>query len=1075
MPNYLPAIALFTLSIFVAPEAFAQTGDPAVRRDLNRRFDLLDSLLRKQQYADALPIADTLFALTKALVGAATVDTLYTRALHSRGRTLYYNGKYETAAACHEEAWQLRRQLYGPESLAAAVSLSNLGICMYELRELNKAIDYQQQALDIYLKQNKLPLVAMGDAWNNLANAQADNGDDEAALVSYNKAIEIRYGLEGPNSPGMADLMQNMAGCYISLNQLDSAIMGYQSAIQIYKTLGLKPISEANAWYNLGVCCQITGDLEFSQYCQEQALDLRKKNLKKDHPAILTAERGLALTFLKLGDYERADYHLNGVLEARRRTKSPQIANSLSDVSSLAKHFGDWGKAERTIREAIGMVRSAEKPDSMSMGRFLGNYGNLLLEMGNLDSALLLHRQSFGYFPRNKAGEAAMANSYGAIASCYLAKNDFQTADSLTRLSIKILDAPAKKNVALLSTTLRQLASIQRRQGHFQAADTSLSQVFRLLEINAEDTLHWDKVKSPSELASTLIDMAELQYQWSLADGSIDGYKNALDWGQKALSYISHWEIKLAASSSRRETRKMARSARDLCTASAFHLKRLDTDHRDYWLQHAFEFMEGAHNSQLRDAVLEAKSKRISEKKDSLEEQKNRLWLQIAGTEKEIYLMKQAGLAETDSLLSNATLLLFEQKKQLDGIKTTDSLAAPRLQKAPLIADVQRNLRKGQSLLEYQLTDSCVFVFWANQQDADMMMLPLPKDLAAMTTKMRRGITGFYTLSDEASLKTGDWLYDSTLNDYVEAAVWLNQHFLKPLEQKTGPDKDLLIIPDGLLALVPFDALLDSQPKDLDDFETFPFLARRKNIGLAFSAALQLEMSEPVVNPNTSAGSALIMAPFFRGNPNELSQKTYKTNNTRTPPNALPYSGREAYLVRKAWGNGKTLFGASATLDAYLRDASNCLLHHLCTHAAADGRYGLYCYVLFSKGDTSVEKLYARDIYKLELRVDMVTLSACESGLGELQPEEGVIGLTRAFAFAGAKSIVSSLWKVTDQSTSELMAMFYTNLTTNNLSKDQALGHAKRDFLNDTNILNATKHPFFWAGFNIVGSQHVRR
>jgi CHAT domain-containing protein len=116
-------------------------------------------------------------------------------------------------------------------------------------------------------------------------------------------------------------------------------------------------------------------------------------------------------------------------------------------------------------------------------------------------------------------------------------------------------------------------------------------------------------------------------------------------------------------------------------------------------------------------------------------------------------------------------------------------------------------------------------------------------------------------------------------------------------------------------------------------------------------------------------------------------------------------------------------------------------------------------------------RLYVRDIYNLHLRADLVTLSTCESALGELQPGEGLIGLTRAFAFAGAKSIVSSLWQVNDASTEELMVSFYINMTRKKMFKDQSLGTATRVYLKDSTLSNELKHPFFWAAFNVLGNQ----
>ena len=116
------------------------------------------------------------------------------------------------------------------------------------------------------------------------------------------------------------------------------------------------------------------------------------------------------------------------------------------------------------------------------------------------------------------------------------------------------------------------------------------------------------------------------------------------------------------------------------------------------------------------------------------------------------------------------------------------------------------------------------------------------------------------------------------------------------------------------------------------------------------------------------------------------------------------------------------------------------------------------------------------EVFNLELRADLVALSACETGLGKLRPGEGMIGLSRAFMYAGAPSVLVSLWKVSDEATSLLMTGFYRNLLSG-LSKAQALRQAKIDLINrehNTLVSGATdrshENPFFWAPFVLIGS-----
>src|SRR5438094_7936351 len=110
--------------------------------------------------------------------------------------------------------------------------------------------------------------------------------------------------------------------------------------------------------------------------------------------------------------------------------------------------------------------------------------------------------------------------------------------------------------------------------------------------------------------------------------------------------------------------------------------------------------------------------------------------------------------------------------------------------------------------------------------------------------------------------------------------------------------------------------------------------------------------------------------------------------------------------------------------------------------------------------------LQVRDIYSLHLTADLVTLSACETALGQNVTGEGIIGLTRAFFYAGARSVVASLWDVEDDATSRFMQRFYRNIRQGQ-PIDVALQHAKIDFLRAG---GTTGNPFFWASFVVSGN-----
>ena len=156
---------------------------------------------------------------------------------------------------------------------------------------------------------------------------------------------------------------------------------------------------------------------------------------------------------------------------------------------------------------------------------------------------------------------------------------------------------------------------------------------------------------------------------------------------------------------------------------------------------------------------------------------------------------------------------------------------------------------------------------------------------------------------------------------------------------------------------------------------------------------------------------------------------------------------------------------SSATKTNFISNAKDYKIIHLSTHAKSNDTYGDYSFIAFSKNDSlQKDKLYVRELYNLDLDADMVVLSACETGIGELKKGEGVISLARAFTYAGARSTITSLWNVNDAQTTKLMTLFYTNLK-EGMPKDEALRKAKLTYIENENLTS----PYFWAAFTPTG------
>ena len=168
--------------------------------------------------------------------------------------------------------------------------------------------------------------------------------------------------------------------------------------------------------------------------------------------------------------------------------------------------------------------------------------------------------------------------------------------------------------------------------------------------------------------------------------------------------------------------------------------------------------------------------------------------------------------------------------------------------------------------------------------------------------------------------------------------------------------------------------------------------------------------------------------------------------------------------------NGTTFLNEAATETAFKINAKKFSTLHLSMHAIMDEADPMNSRLLFYNDTTTLDDglLYAHELYNMKLNADMVVLSACNTGQGQLAKGEGVMGISRAFAYAGTPSTIMSLWKVPDESTSKIMVAFYKHLK-DGASKSEALRKAKLDYL-DSVIAPEQTHPYYWAGFILMGN-----
>lgn len=445
----------------------------------------------------------------------------------------------------------------------------------------------------------------------------------------------------------------------------------------------------------------------------------------------------------------------------------------------------------------------------------------------------------------------------------------------------------------------------------------------------------------------------------------------------------------------------------------------------------AFRYSEKSKSVLLLEALLEAKATQFANIPNDVLERESELKSEIT------YLEKQIKNSETDqSDLKDALFTLKEEYRQLVQKLEVDYKSYYDLKYNTTTVSLevsQKSLSKHQLLISYFYGNKAIYAIALNRGKKEMFRIPIDADLEANIKRV------YQMLSDPKSdvIALGNATYS------------IYELLLKPI-LNSGDQKKLIIIPDGLLNYLPFSAL-NTSPGGIR------YLAENHAIGYVNSATLLSELEERQPKEHT----ILAFAPSFDGT-------VSVSNPDRGKLLPLPNNKKEVEQILTSF-HGRAYIDGEASLRNFKSQLASFGMVHLATHAIFDDTAPEYSYLAFAQnGNAAEDLLYVADLYNLQLDADLVTLSACESGIGDLKRGEGFLSLARGFFYSGAASIASTLWKINDASTTTLMTSFYKNLSKGE-AKDVALQNAQIEFL-DNNRDNALSHPYYWSAFVISGN-----
>ncbi len=350
-------------------------------------------------------------------------------------------------------------------------------------------------------------------------------------------------------------------------------------------------------------------------------------------------------------------------------------------------------------------------------------------------------------------------------------------------------------------------------------------------------------------------------------------------------------------------------------------------------------------------------------------------------------------------------------------------------------SELTKFVQSDQTIIQYGQTLDSVLAITLDSHGTRTIMIDSKKSIDSLTKLY------FSSISDPGNI------------NYRSTSSLLFNKLINPLNIKT---EKIIIIPDGELVYLPFGSLL------YDESDKMSFLEHKYIISYQLSMRLLFNILKRKVK---SVGLGAF-APTFDADPSMLYATVRGSMEDADTLFHLPNAQKEVDQICKLWNT----IPISPSKVNVLNALSDLQIFHFSGHAIsyADSPDNSFL-ALGSNINDSGQKLILKELYEVDCNNEMVVLSACETGVGALAKGEGVLSMARGFIYAGAKSVISTLWPANDQSSAAIMNVFYKELKKGN-AKDEALRNAKLAYLEKADP--KFRHPYYWASFIPVGDMN---
>lgn len=938
------------------------------------------------------------------------------------GTAYQYLNELDSALLFHKKAFEIREEKLGNESKEAAHSLYSIATCYGQLDRRGEQIELCLKVLEIYEKNDESNLLLwqvnneLGEAYNNIDNF-------EKAIEQHKKSLKNLLRAKTLDSLHISITYNNLGRSYFRNADHQGAKKNYLKALASFpKKLAKNHPYMASFYSNIGVLYSFH-DSEKSLFYYQKAINIRIRKFGEFNSNLSSSYHNLSIRYFEKEDYEKA-------LNLSKKAIKSHLEDLPNYHSNLVQYYVVAGDCLIELGQYEKAKEYFEKADKIE---------EYLLAKGQTIHKLTDWRFGMLYYEAKDYAKAIHSFNKSLTSNIRIKGEINPVTCKYYWWFAKSLRADKQYN-QYETALLKGL-----KAGNFKEAK-NLSQVNNLQIViqllSALGSLYVEKYKSTEQNGNNI-------------DKARNYYLQALE----CLNYQIN-STELNPSQDYREQFK-------LIYEGLIKISLLDkSQSKKQSIIEAFCYSEKSQASILLQSILDKDALSFLNDSATLKNTEYANRLKISSLEKKVYELSLNDDYEKDTNYLNISTQLYNLKEENQSLKNELLKKYPEYQASKtscnnLINDLSNLLGEKQTFLEYFVGDSSIFTFVITNDTFYINQAKKDFPLKQYVQNMREGI---YQPFQNKKLSTIE--LDSLNRLYTESAYKLYEKLILPVKKIIPKQRELIIVPDGVLGYIPFDALL-TQPIDKSiKIRDYPYLLKDYQTSVAYSATLLKEMKGKK-HRKTPSKNFLGIAPLFNNGEDSsfYASRFIDYANKRNRLGTLDKNIPEVKNLQEIVG-GDILIDAFATKQAFLQNAENYKVLHLSTHGKANDKIGDYSFLAFYQLKDSLENewLYNRELYDLNLNADMVVLSACETGIGELQRGEGIISLARGFSYAGAKSIITSLWTVDDTEAPILMEGFY-NYLYRGYTKDAALRQAKLDYLQTS----PKPEPYFWATFIPIG------